>query len=183
VRLAFKTLPLYEEPAASLVAAMRAEIAGLYRGLNLDDERMPKAGPAELGPPSGVFLVGFDPSGRPMCGGGVKRLSDEACEIKRMYVVPEGRGLGVGRALLEALEDAARQLGYSVARLDTGPRQPQAERMYRRAGYRPIGNFNGNPVASFFGEKALYGPGGRQDSGPLGQGGPGAAVPRISRDG
>ncbi len=57
--------------------------------------------------------------------------------------------------LLGALEDAARDLGYSVARLDTGPRQPAAERMYRNAGYEPIGNFNGNPVASFFGEKPL----------------------------
>ena len=53
------------------------------------------------------------------------------------------------------VEDAARGLGYSVARLDTGPRQPGAERMYRNAGYHPIGNFNDNPVATFFGEKQL----------------------------
>jgi GNAT superfamily N-acetyltransferase len=72
-----------------------------------------------------------------------------------MYVVPEARGRGVGRELLAALEEAARELGYTVARLDTGPRQPTAERMYRQAGYRPIGNFNDNPVASFFGEKPL----------------------------
>jgi GNAT superfamily N-acetyltransferase len=61
----------------------------------------------------------------------------------------------VARELLRQLEDAARRLGYEVARLDTGPRQPSAERMYREAGYRPIGNFNANPVASFFGEKRL----------------------------
>jgi GNAT superfamily N-acetyltransferase len=155
MRLDFEPVPLDEEPAASLVAAMRAEIGRLYQGLDLDGERMPKAGAAELGPPDGVFLVGFDGSHRPMCGGGIKRLSSGACEIKRMYVVPEGRGRGLGRALLQALEDAARELGYSVARLDTGPRQPHAERMYRDAGYRPIGNFNDNPVASFFGEKVL----------------------------
>ena len=153
--LTFRPVPLEQEPAASLVASMRAEVASLYEGLDLNDARMPKAGPAELGPPGGLFLVGFDESRQPVCGGGVKRLSDEACEIKRMYVVPEGRGVGVGRALLKALEDAARGLGYSVARLDTGPRQPGAERMYRDAGYHPIGNFNGNPVATFFGEKAL----------------------------
>ena len=153
--LTFRPVPLEQEPAASLVASMRAEVALLYEGLDLNDARMPKAGPAELGPSGGVFLVGFDESRQPVCGGGVKRLSDEACEIKRMYVVPEGRGLGVGRALLEALEGAARGLGYSVARLDTGPRQPGAERMYRDAGYQPIGNFNDNPVATFFGEKQL----------------------------
>jgi GNAT superfamily N-acetyltransferase len=90
-----------------------------------------------------------------VCSGGVKRLSDQECEIKRMYVVPEARGLGLGGELLAALESAATELGYRVARLDTGPRQPKAERMYRLAGYPPIANFNGNPVASFFGEKRL----------------------------
>jgi GNAT superfamily N-acetyltransferase len=153
--LSFRAVPLDQEPAASLVAAMRAEVAQIYEGLDLTGDEMPKAGPAELGPPHGIFLVGFDPAGEPVCGGGVKRLSDGACEIKRMYVVPSGRGLGQGRELLEALENAARELGYRVARLDTGPRQPRAEKMYRQAGYRPIANFNANPVASFFGEKLL----------------------------
>jgi GNAT superfamily N-acetyltransferase len=72
-----------------------------------------------------------------------------------MYVVPDARRSGVGRELLQALEDAARELGYRVVRLDTGPRQPSAERMYREAGYRSIDNFNRNPIASFFGEKVL----------------------------
>lgn len=153
--LSFEPVPLDQDPAASLVAAMRAEVAEIYPGLDLTADHMPKAGPAELGPPGGVFLVGFDESGRPLCGGGVKRLSEQACEIKRMYVVPEGRRRGLGIALLRALEEAARELGYAIARLDTGPAQPHAERMYRNAGYQPIGNFNGNPVASFFGEKRL----------------------------
>ena len=143
------------EPAAGLVAAMRTEIASLYDELDLDAPDMPAAGPAELGPPGGTFLVGYDDAGRAVCCGGVKRLADGACEIKRMYVVPQARGRGVARELLRRLEDAARRLGYDVARLDTGARQPSAERMYREAGYRPIGNFNGNPVASFFGEKRL----------------------------
>jgi GNAT superfamily N-acetyltransferase len=153
--LTFHSVPLEQEPAASLATAMRAEMASLYDGLNLDDGAMPKAGPAELGPPGGIFLVGFDASERPVCCGGIKRLSDEVCEIKRMYVVPAVRGRGVGRELLDALERQARRLGYRTARLDTGPRQPRAERIYRLAGYRPIQNFNANPVASFFGEKRL----------------------------
>jgi GNAT superfamily N-acetyltransferase len=137
---------------------MRAEMAAVYDGLDLDDSSMPKAGPAELGPPGGTFLVGFEADGRGVCCGGVKRLADGACEIKRMYVAPDARGAGVGRELLGALEKAAQELGYTVARLDTGPWQPTAERMYRKAGYRPIANFNGNPVASFFGEKPLSSP-------------------------
>ena len=56
-----------------------------------------------------------------------------------------------------ALEAAAHQLGYDVVRLDTGPRQPHARGMYLAEGYREIPNFNGNPVATFFGEKRLSG--------------------------
>lgn len=153
--LAFRPCPFDEDPAASLLDAMRAEMAAIYDGLNIDDSSMPKAGVDELGPPGGIFMVGFDENEQPVCCGGIKRLPDGACEIKRMYVVPEARDRGVARALLEALENKARELGYLITRLDTGPRQPKAERMYRNAGYRPIHNFNDNPVASFFGEKSL----------------------------
>ncbi len=73
-----------------------------------------------------------------------------------MYVVPEARGdRGVARELLHALEDAARAIGYTIARLDTGPRQTHAQRLYEREGYRAIANFNDNPVATYFGEKRL----------------------------
>ena len=142
-----------EPPASDLVRAMVEEMEPLYG--RIDVPHAPSASPADFTPPTGVFLVGRDDSGRPVAGGGVKGLGDGACEIKRMYVDPSVRGRGVGRELLAALEDAARSLGYRVARLDTGEKQPHAERMYREAGYRAIGNFNGNPFASFFGEKDL----------------------------
>ncbi len=138
----------------ALAQAMREEIARMYDGLELDGDDMPRAGPAELSPPGGAFLVGYR-DGVPVCCGGVKRLPDGACEIKRMYVIEEARGQGVARALLEALEDRARTLGYTVARLDTGPRQLGARHIYESAGYRAVENFNGNPVATFFGEKRL----------------------------
>ena len=137
-----------------LAAAMREEIAVIYDGQDLDGPEMPKAGPAELNPPNGSFLVGYE-DGVAICCGGVKRLDARTCEIKRMFVEPAARGRGVARALLTALEDRARELGFAVARLDTGPRQPSAQRMYEQAGYAPIANFNGNPVATFFGEKRL----------------------------
>lgn len=133
---------------------MVEEMAVLYEGLDLDDPRMPRAQPADLSPPSGGFLVGWlDDTA--VCCGGIKRLPNEACEIKRMYVAPEARRRGVARALLHALEDHARTLGYTIARLDTGPRQPHAQRLYEAEGYVPIANFNHNPEASFFGEKKL----------------------------
>jgi GNAT superfamily N-acetyltransferase len=133
---------------------MRDEIAVMYDGLELDGADMPKAGPAELSPPGGAFIVG-SLDGRPVCCGGVKRLDARACEIKRMYVVPAARARGVGRVLLHELEDRARALGYAIARLDTGPRQAGARRLYESEGYVEVADFNANPVASFWGEKPL----------------------------
>jgi GNAT superfamily N-acetyltransferase len=152
--LEFRLCRADEQPAAALVQGMRDEIAALYDGLDLDGPQMPKAGPAELAPPGGTFVVGFE-DGAPVCCGGVKRLPDGGCEIKKMFVVEDARGRGVARALLVELERLARELGYAIARLDTGPLQPRAQRMYERAGYAPVANFNANPVATFFGEKRL----------------------------
>jgi GNAT superfamily N-acetyltransferase len=157
--LEFRHVPVDAGDAAALVSAMVAEMRDLYDGLDLEAPDMPKAGPAELGPPGGTFVVGYC-DGIAVCGGGFKRLPDGACEIKRMYVVPQARRAGVARALLATLEDSARDLGYRIARLDTGSRQPHAQAFYESVGYRRVGNFNGNPAAAFHGEKRLV-------SGPL----------------
>jgi GNAT superfamily N-acetyltransferase len=79
-----------------LAQAMRDEIAVLYDGLDLDGDSMPPAGVAELSPPGGAFVVGYHDE-RPVCCGGVKRLDDQRCEIKKMYVVPHLRGQGIAR--------------------------------------------------------------------------------------
>jgi GNAT superfamily N-acetyltransferase len=147
-----ETVPSDQPPATDLVEAMIQDVAQMYG--RIDVPGAPSATPAEMAPPDGAFVVLFDDDA-PVAGGGLKRLDGEACEIKRMYVVPEARGRGLGRALLEALEAEARRLGYRLARLDTGPQQPGAQRMYETAGYRAIENFNANPFASFWGEKAL----------------------------
>ena len=140
-----------DDPVAlALVAAMVDEMGTLYEpGL----ARSPLA-PEELGPPGGGFVVLWG-EGRVIAGGGIKRLDDRACEIKRMYVVPDARGRGAGRALLAALEELGRELGYAVARLDTGTRQPGAQRMFERAGYISVPDYNGNPYAAFWGKKRL----------------------------
>jgi GNAT superfamily N-acetyltransferase len=150
----FRVMDPAQPPASELIAAMVASLERLYGPIDGDD--MPTATPEELSRPGGgAFLVGFDDDGRPVCGGGVKRLGDGLAEIKRMYVVEEARGRGLARALLAALEDEARALGYARVRLDTGPRQAAAEHLYRSAGYREIPNYNANPQASYFGEKDL----------------------------
>ena len=155
-RIEFRDGRVDAGPGAELAQAMRDEIAVMYDGLELDGDAMPKAGPLELSPPGGAFLVGWSGDVAVSCGG-VKRLDERTCEIKKMYVVPGHRGHGVARALLHALEAKARELGYVVARLDTGPKQLSARGLYESEGYAEIANFNGNPVAAFWGEKPLGG--------------------------
>jgi GNAT superfamily N-acetyltransferase len=155
VPVEFRSARMADGDGLALVTAMIAEVEALYPGLRMNGRTMPAAGPDQLGPPAGTFLVGHAADGTPVCCGGLKRLPDGACEIKRMYVVPAARGRGVARQLLAALEDVARGLGYRLARLDTGPEQHTARRMYEAAGYVEIGNFNDNPVATYFAEKRL----------------------------
>jgi GNAT superfamily N-acetyltransferase len=97
VTLSFRAADLDYGDGARLAQAMRDEIAVMYDGLDLDGDTMPKAGAAELSPPRGAFIVGYH-DGVAVCCGGVKRLDDRRCEIKKMYVVPELRGQGVARA-------------------------------------------------------------------------------------
>ena len=89
-------------------------------------------------PPGGVFLVTRTDDGRAIACGGVCRFDAARAELKRMYVLPESRGTGLGRLLLEALERDARRLGYTGIVLETGDKQPEALGLYVSAGYGPI---------------------------------------------
>ena len=68
----------------------------------------------------------------------VRSLEAGVAEVKRMFVADGARKRGIGRAILGALELAAIGLGYRVARLETGIRQPEAIGLYESAGYRRI---------------------------------------------
>jgi GNAT superfamily N-acetyltransferase len=106
---------------------------------------------ADFSPPGGAYLVGFEED-IPICGGGVRTLEPSVAEIKRMYVAPEHRRRGLARALLEALEDVAREQGHTSMRLDS---TAETWPIYAGAGYREIPDYNGNPHARFWGEKRL----------------------------
>ncbi|HUJ91613.1 MAG TPA: GNAT family N-acetyltransferase, partial [Gaiellaceae bacterium] len=88
--------------------------------------------------PDGVFLVVRGDDGRAIGCGGVCRFDEARAELKRMYVVPEARGRGLGRLLLAELEAEARRLGYAGIVLETGDRQPEALGLYVSAGYERI---------------------------------------------
>jgi putative acetyltransferase len=90
------------------------------------------------------------------CGALVLGLPGEG-ELKRLFVVPEARGLGVGRKVLAALEAAAREAGARVLRLETGVAQPESLGLYRRHGYverGPFGGYGPDPLSVFM-EKRL----------------------------
>ncbi len=141
-----------EPPASELLAEMRIELNEVYESFDRLDN--PPLEPAELRSPGGAYVVGFDRD-EAVAGGGVRHLADGVGEIKRMFVRPAARSRGMAGDLLAALEDAARSLGYDTVRLDTGPKQRHALRLYRRAGYVEVPRYNDNPFACFWGEKRL----------------------------
>lgn len=141
-----------EAPASELLAEMRAELNDVYESFNRLDN--PPLVSDELRGPEGAYLVGYEGADA-VAGGGVRHLEDGVAEIKRMFVRPAARSRGVARALLEALEQTARELGYERVRLDTGPRQVHGLALYRSAGYEDVPPYNDNPFACFWGEKVL----------------------------
>ncbi len=79
--------------------------------------------------------------GVPVGCGGVKEFKKGIMEVKRMYVIPEARGTGMGSAILQELEQWAAELEYSRCILETGKRQPEAIALYKKNGYTVIPNY------------------------------------------
>lgn len=103
--------------------------------------------PGSYAPPEGrLFLAVFD-NNIAGCVGLRKINDDLTCEMKRLYVRPEFRGLGIGKAMALRLIEEARSIGYERMRLDTLPAQmSEAIKMYRLLGFREIEPYYHNPV-------------------------------------
>ncbi|HEX5946546.1 MAG TPA: helix-turn-helix domain-containing GNAT family N-acetyltransferase [Acidimicrobiales bacterium] len=142
------------DPAAEhCLQAYYAEIDRRFAG-GFDPARSRRAGLDDMRPPHGVYLVarlGDEAVG----GGGLLFHGDEPTELKRLWVSPSARGLGVGRRLLAELEARAAATGSRTIRLDTNHTLTEAIAMYRSAGYREVDRFNDERYADHWFEKDL----------------------------
>ena len=110
--------------------------------------------PHEVRPPAGEFFVAYL-HGDPIGCGAVKYHADAPTEIKRMWIAPQARGLGLGRRLLEHLEGCARASGARRAHIETGAVLTEALALYRSAGWVEVPPFNEEPFADHWLEKTL----------------------------
>ena len=101
--------------------------------------------PGKYVPPDGELLIGLIEDRILGCVA-VRRLDACTCEMKRLYVRPQGRGVGLGRALAENIIESARGLGYSRMRLDTLARLTAAMKLYESLGFHRIPPYYDNPL-------------------------------------
>lgn len=98
--------------------------------------------PGKYAPPTGELLIAFDATGCALGCVALRVMTEPGvCEIKRLYVSPEGRGLGLGGALIDAILNAARDLGYRETRLDTLPTMSAAISLHEKRGFKRIASY------------------------------------------
>ena len=129
--------------------------------------------PGKYARPDGELLIGL--AGNRILGCvAVRRLDDSVCEMKRLYVRPEARGTGLGRRLAHEIIAVARELGYSLMRLDTLYRLTEAMHLYETLGFKRTAPYYDNPLQGVvYWELTLVSTEGSSDPGtvgPLGHG-------------
>jgi putative acetyltransferase len=129
--LEIRPAPLRSPEAASLIKALNGELAAMYPEPGANHFTLDEA---EVSKGRGAFLIAHL-GGAPAGCGAVRTMGDETAELKRMFVVPRFRGLGLSARLLGALEAEALRLGVKRVVLETGERQTEALSLYEKAGY------------------------------------------------
>ena len=119
-----------------------------------DPGRSIPAADEDLTPPAGLFLVATL-HGDPVGCAALKLHADGWAEVKRMWVSPTVRGLGLGRRLIAELEAQADAHGIRTLRLETNRALTEAIGLYRAAGYREVDAFNAEPYAHHWFEKSI----------------------------
>jgi len=142
--------------AADVAAAaelFEAYAASLPIDLGYQDFDSELAGlPGKYAPPRGELLLARDREGASLGCVGLRQIASKGCcEMKRLYLSPDARGLGLGRALTETVIAAARRLGYAEMRLDTLPTMEAAIGLYQRLGFSSIDPYYApTPVGTVF---------------------------------
>lgn len=139
--------------ARACIDAYLHELDDRFEG-GFDASRSVSADPGELMPPAGAFLVARLDGEAVGCGG-LKITDPGVGEIKRMWVAPSSRGLGIAQRLLDALESQAVAMRLDTIRLDTNRSLTEARALYARNGYHEIPPYNDNPYADHWFEKRL----------------------------
>jgi ribosomal protein S18 acetylase RimI-like enzyme len=113
--------------------------------------------PGNYAAPKGELFVAWDAVDRAVACIGLRPLGDNGiCEMKRLYVLPEARSFGLGKALTDAVIEAARTRRYSALRLDTLATMIAATNLYERMGFRRISPYYGpTPAGTIFMELEL----------------------------
>lgn len=136
-----------DEDFASFGALVREYVATLPFVLDFQDLDAELASvEREYGPPAGAGLLA-EVDGEAVGCVGIRPLQPPAvAELKRMYLRPQARGRGLGRALAEAALSTAAALGYEIVRLDTIAEMVEAAAVYRSLGFVEIGPYRHNPL-------------------------------------
>jgi putative acetyltransferase len=150
----------YDDAGPADVPVMRELFAEYGRSLGIDlgfqdFEAELATLPGRYAPPDGaVYIARRD--GVPCGCAALRRLDAGICEMKRLYVRPDARGLGVGAELVRLVIEAARVRGYTLMRLDTLPTMKAAVALYTSFGFRQVPAYTYNPIhGAIFMEKTL----------------------------
>lgn len=137
------------EDLAATTDLFRAYAAALSVDLAYQDFGSELAGlPGKYAPPYGELLLARGTDSTALGCVALRSMEPAGCcEMKRLYVAPEARGTGLGKALIEAILEAARRAGYQELRLDTLPEMMDAQALYARLGFVRIEPYYDTPIA------------------------------------
>jgi putative acetyltransferase len=146
------------EDALSLLREAAIEARALYPELHSDGAPWPGNSPT---PPGGTYVIAYEAEVPVGCGA-LRPLDPTTVEVRRMYVLKNGRRAGVAQEILAVLEASAARMGYKVMRLETGNRQHPAMALYESFGFKriaPFGEYTNDPTSVCYEKHVAQGAG------------------------